>query len=514
MAAVESRVGLARQTAAVMRRDSGARLECRRMSLLATALFVAALCALASSPPALSAPPAASPPAAPQTGSGLVYDQEYPFIDYSGSPSRNDVARLQRRLASGRAKLEFREPRGYLDSLLEALRIDPSSQALVFSKTSLQVDKISPQTPRAIYFNDDTYVAWIAGSSLIEINTMDGMMGPVFYTLENRPSEPAHFERETTRCLNCHDTFSLGGGGVPNFLFLSAYTRRQNEIITNDVASATTDETPLPDRWGGWYITGKLGGLFNLGNILPSPTGRVPVSAVHPRDLASLDSLFDTHPYMTDKSDAVALLVLEHQVFAHNLIIHANYKSRMLMERDSPGSSTQGLTWKQLSPALQSRFEVLLEPLVRGFLFVDAARFTTPIRGNGGYRKWFEAQGPKDRLGRSLRDLDLDTRLFKHPLSFLIYSEGFEDLPPSAKEYVYRRLDQILTGRDRSPAFSGLSAGERLAIYQILRDTKPDFARIAGSNAAPLSNVRTSVSNVRTSVRTASRAMSDTMASR
>lgn len=451
---------------------------------------------LASSPAARSAAPTGQPsPAIPSpqrptatvpSESGLIYDQEYPFIDYSGKPSRNDVARLIARLQSGKARLVYREPRGYLDSLLRALRIDPSSQTLVFSKTSLQVDAISPQTPRAIYFNDDTYVAWIAGSTTIEINTMDGMMGPVFYTVDNRPASPLHFERQTTRCLNCHDTFSLSGGGVPNFLFLSAYTRRNGEIVTNDVANPTTDHTPLSARWGGWYVTGSLGGLFTLGNILPSSTGEVPVSSVHPRDLADLDSLFDTHPYLTDKSDAVALLVFEHQVFVHNLIIHANYKSRMLMEKAAPGSSTQGLSLEQLPPATQRRLEELLEPLVRGMLFVDAARLTTPIRGNSGYRQWFEAQGPKDRLGRSLRDLDLNTRLFKYPLSFLIYSEGFGDLPACAKEYVYRRLDEILSGRDKSRVFSSLLAADRAAIFEILRETKPDFARAAaGSASAP-----------------------------
>jgi hypothetical protein len=427
----------------------------------------------------------AAQPAAPliTTGAGLVYDRDYPFIGYSGTPQHNDIARLEARMQSGKVKLEYREPRGYLDSLLKALDIDPASQAIVFSKTSLQADIISPHTPRAIYFNDDTYVAWIEHTSLIEIATMDSMMGTVFYMMAERPGEPAGFERETTRCLSCHDTYSLSGGGVPNFLFLSAYTRDHHEIVTNTVAMPTTDSTPLPDRWGGWYVTGQLGGLEHLGNILPSPNGHAPLSAMRSPDLVSLDGLIDPDAYLTDTSDAVAVLVLEHQVYMHNLIIRANYKSRMLMERQQPGSSTATLTWKQLPPPVQRQLTSLLEPMVRAMLFVDAARIAIPVQGTAGFARTFQARGPRDPQGRSLRDLDLHSRLFKYPLSFLIYSEGFDYLPAVAKERLYKRLGDILTGRDTSPTFSRLSASDRLAILEILRATKPDFTRSLWLNA-------------------------------
>ncbi len=409
--------------------------------------------------------------------SALIYDSEYPYIDYSGRATHNDVARLAAELASGKVKLQFRPPRGYLDSLLEALNISPSSQTLVFSKTSLQTQIIGPASPRAIYFNDDTYVAWIRDTPQIEINTMDSALGPVFYTLNERPDPHPHLERESLRCLSCHDTFSLQGGGVPNFLFLSAYRIENGKVLTDTVATKTTDATPLTDRWGGWYVTGQFGGLLHLGNVLPLPADQpIPLSSVSRADVPNLDGFFDTQAYLTDKSDVVAVLVFENQVDVHNLIIHANYKSRMLLERESPGSSTKGLTWQQVSPATQRRFEALLEPLVRGMLFVGAANFPTPLRGNSGYARWFQSQGPFDRQGRSLRDLDLDTRLFKYPLSFLVYSKGFDYLVPSAKQYIYNRLIQILTGRDTDPAFSSLSASERKAILEILEATKPDFA--------------------------------------
>ena len=414
-----------------------------------------------------------------ETRSGFIYDHDYPFIGYSGTPAHNDVARLLARMRAGKVRLAYSEPRGYLDSLLEALGIDPDSQVLVFSKTSLQVDLISPQTPRAIYFNDDTYVAWIDHTSLLEIATMDSLMGTVFYTVRDRAADVPELERETTRCLSCHDTYSLSGGGVPNFLLLSAYTRKQGEILTNEVARQTSDATPLIDRWGGWYVTGSTGNLAHLGNILPSSTGAVPVAAVRPRDVATLEGLFDAKLYPTDTSDVVALLVLQHQVDIHNLIIHANYKLRSLLTRFRPGRFTAASHWNDLPAPLQCHFVELLEPLIRGVLMVDAAPLPHPMRGSAGFVRSFVARGPSDAQGRSLRDLDLDTRLFKYPLSFLIYSEGFADLPVAAKEYVYRRLEQILTGRDGSPTFAKLSGSDRRAILEILRATKPDFVRTA-----------------------------------
>ena len=77
------------------------------------------------------------------------YDAEYPQIGYSDKPTHNAIARLQQRLDKGEVKLEWRAPRGYLDSMLKVLNIDPSSQSLVFSKTSLQIAYISEKTPRA-----------------------------------------------------------------------------------------------------------------------------------------------------------------------------------------------------------------------------------------------------------------------------------------------------------------------------------------------------------------------------
>ena len=432
---------------------------------------------------AQAAPQTTAPHGAPgawQPNPALKYDQDYPFLRYSARPTHNAIAHLQDALARGTVKLQYRAPRGYLDSLLKALKISPTSQTLVFSKTSLQIQLISAHTPRAIYFNDDTYVAWISGTQLIEINTMDSALGTVFYTLQENPEGPPRIKRAMFECLACHDTFSMQGGGVPNFLFLSAYRIADGRVVTSTVAQKTVDSTPMLDRWGGWYVTGRLGGMLDLGNVMANSADRpIPLASLSRADVPNLDRFFDTKPYLTDKSDVVALLVLENQIDIHNLIIHANYKSRMLLERHTPGSSTRNLSWSELSPAMQRQFAGLLEPLVRGMLFVGAAPLPAPVEGNSGYAQWFQSLGPFDARGRSLRDLDLKSRLFKYPLSFLIYSKGFDYLIPSVRQYVYARLYQVLSGRDRRPAFASLTPRERRAILEILKATKPAFAKVA-----------------------------------
>jgi hypothetical protein len=181
----------------------------------------------------------------------LRYDVDYPTIGYADPPHHNAIARLQERLERGETQLEFKGPRGYLDSLLKALGIDPSSQVLVYSKTSLQIDWINAATPRAIYFNDDAYVAWVQGSDLLEMSVMDDDVGAVFYTLPNREAATPPFERQTSQCLTCHDTFAMAGGGVPRFLIASTVVDTEGIALQDETSHETDDQTPLADRWGG-----------------------------------------------------------------------------------------------------------------------------------------------------------------------------------------------------------------------------------------------------------------------
>src|SRR5690349_8120949 len=76
-----------------------------------------------------SASAVATPPAPREP---LRYDTEYPSMRYATAPRTDPVAKLAERLARGELKLERDPQRGYLDSLLAALEMDPASQTLVF----------------------------------------------------------------------------------------------------------------------------------------------------------------------------------------------------------------------------------------------------------------------------------------------------------------------------------------------------------------------------------------------
>ena len=426
----------------------------------------------------LSSAVAAGAPNAPLPPSGLRYDVDYPVIGYFQTPVDNEIARLQARLDRGEVVLEFSAPRGYLDSLLKALRIDPSSQVLVYSKTSLQFRQIRAATPRAIYFNDDTYVAWVQGSDLLEVATMDSTRGAVFYTLPNHRVASPRAQRETFTCLSCHDTFSLTGGGVPRFLLLSGMVNADGALLPRQISTETDDRTPLSERWGGWYVTGQHEGQVHRGNMMPrSPAELLDMERARRGNLATLDALFDTRPYLSNRSDIVALLVLEHQLYIKNLITRLNFKTRSFLAREAQQRSLAQIRWQDTSPVTRRSLQQMMDQLVEAMLFAHAAPLTGRIQGGAGFERSFERLGPRDASGRSLRDFDLQRRLFRYPLSYVIYSEGFDALPQPTRAYLYRRLAVILTDLDRSATFAHLSATDRQAILQILTATKADFAR-------------------------------------
>jgi hypothetical protein len=116
-------------------------------------------------------------------------------------------------------------------------------------------------------------------------------------------------------------------------------------------------------------------------------------------------------------------------------------------------------------------------------MFAWEAPLSAPIAGTTTFAGDFTALGPRDSKGRSLRDFDLTSRLFKHRLSYLIYTPAFDALPQPAKQYFYRRLLDVLQGKDQSREFTVIPVAEKQAIFEILRETKPEFAKlIAGES--------------------------------
>ena len=386
---------------------------------------------------------------------GYVPYSEAP-IHYRTAEVRDPVAKLQQRLDRGEARLMYEPGRGYLKSVLQALDIPVSSQTLLFSKTSFQYRKISPQTPRALYFNDDVYVGWVRDGKALEIVSFDPMQGAIFYILDEAEAARPRFERAELDCTQCH--VAPETRGVPGVLLRSVYANPSGSQASRAASFVTGHESPLRDRWGGWYVTGTHGRQTHMGNAFVR-------DREHPEELdraaganvMDLSTRFDITPYLSGHSDIVAQLVQAHQTQMHNLITLTNYQTRLALHAKAPAR----------------QYEAPAEQLVRYLLFADEAPLEDRIAGSTSYAAEFAARGPRDPRGRSLRDFDLRTRLFKYPCSYLIYSEAFDALPDPARAYVYRRLLDILSGRDRSPDFARLTPEDRRAILDILLATKP-----------------------------------------
>jgi hypothetical protein len=397
---------------------------------------------------------------------------EQPPIEYSKSTPDNRLAKLQAALDSGEVELPRESQQGYLRALLAKLEIPPESQMLVFSKTSMQRDRISPRTPRALYFDDDVYVGYCHAGDDIEMAVADPQLGAVFYTLDQTNHEAPRMVRETHRCLQCHGATQTDD--TPGFLVRSLFVGGSGLPILSEGSQRVDHSTPIEDRWGGWYVTGARGAQDHLGNLVirdrdaPKPWKN---EAANPADL---DDLIRAENYLTPHSDVVALLVFEHQTHVHNLITKASFAARQALHYEEGLNKALGEPEGNRLESTTRRIENAGEKLVEGLLFVNEAPIKEPIAGNSGFAEGFTKRGPRDAHGRSLRDLQLADRLFKYPCSYLIYSPTFDALPPVMKDYVANRLREILAG-ENDENYSHLSSADRQAISEILCETKPDF---------------------------------------
>lgn len=359
------------------------------------------------------------------------------------------IARMEQRLRSGQVQLEFQQAggRGYLDSVLEAFGIPVSSQTLVFSKTSAQFRLISPSNPRALYFNDDVYIGWVPGGPFLEVSAATAEGQAVFYTLPQDPEAPPSFRLDAQgSCLQCHD--SARTDNVPGHMLRSVYPDPQGMPYFGQGTLDVRPSTPLAERWGGWYVTGTTGGIHR-GNAVIAAENRASQLDQGPGvDVTDLSGRFDVGRYLSPHSDVVAHLALTHQVRMHNAIAFAAREARTaLAYRDSTRARFGELSEASLA-SVQRRIERPAEKVVAELLFLDEAPLGGPLTGTSGFAADFAAAGRRDGQGRSLRDLDLRTRLLKYPCSWLIYSDAFDGMPPETKDYVYRRLDELLVGEN------------------------------------------------------------------
>ncbi len=391
--------------------------------------------------------------------------RDHPAIAYSSGPTTDAVAALNERLETGAVDLRFEPGSGYLRSVLEVLDVPVESQTLVFSQTSLQAPLINFHNPRAVYFSDTVAVGWVRGGDILEVAVQDPQQGVIFYSLEQTRGAAPRFVRDNS-CLACH--LSWETLAVPGLMVQSMYPLRDERSYA--VGFTTIHGSPMEQRWGGWWVTGDHGGAAHIGNVPVMPADRDLSKPANPTAvLETVEGWFDLDAFPSAYSDVVALLVLAHQTHITNLITRAGWEARVAAAE--PG------------PAADDRVAEAVQELVDYMLFVDEAPLAGAVRGSSGFAERFAARGPQDRQGRSLRQFDLRTRLFRYPVSYMIYSEAFDALPATVKDAVYARTWEILSGQEKQERYQTLTPREREAVIQILRDTKQDLPSFFGAAA-------------------------------
>ncbi len=398
---------------------------------------------------------------------------DHSAIQYNSAAVADRVAGLQQRLRSGEAKLKFDDRHGYLEAVLKALQVPVSSQVLVFSKTSFQAPRISPRQARALYFTDDVFVGWVPGGDVLEFAAVDPRQGVIFYTMDQDGGTKPRLDRRD-ECLQCHA--SGGTLGVPGLVVRSVFVERSGMPFFQAGGFVTDHRSPLSKRWGGWYVTGTHGEQRHMGNVFAE-------DREHPEDLdrekganvADLKGRIDTGNYLAASSDIVALMVLEHQTRMTNLITRVGWETRLALSDQKAMNAAMKEPEDRISESTRRRIDNAAEALLKYMLYTDEALLDAPVKGSSRFAEEFAAQGPRDHLKRSLRDLDLTRRMFRYPCSFLIYGTEFDALPAVVRERVLRRLWEVLSGADQTAVYARLTAEDRRAVYEILLDTRRDL---------------------------------------
>ncbi|MBM3965569.1 MAG: hypothetical protein FJ308_10980 [Planctomycetes bacterium] len=439
---------------------------------------------------------------------------EQPPIRYSASESKDPVALLKNRIESGQVILRKEKDFGYLRDVLRELNVLPESQVLVFSKTSFQIHKISPTNPRAIYFNDSVYVGYVPGSDTIELAANDPSLGAVFYTLDGGEVDPsigesaaevagiagpnqrlsataferrnaaqnARLVRDRGQCLSCHATSRTEN--VPGYLVRSVYPDRSGRPRTGSSSYATDYRSSFAQRWGGWYVTGTHGNLRHMGNAFA-------IDRDDPQKLdteagANLTKLPERVPqgvHLVPQSDLVALMVLEHQVRLHNLITKANYEARQAITLDATMNQALGRDPEYRTESTRRRIHTAANALADGLFFRNEPLLESEVSGNSRFAEIFSSLQPRAEQNESLRELDLKTRLFRYPLSYMIYTPEFRELPHEILTLVQSQLlgefnaddaqQSIDEGETASRSAVRWSQSQREAIRRILEQTAP-----------------------------------------
>lgn len=404
---------------------------------------------------------------------------ELPPFNYSQALPHDGITGLQARIASGSLNLGHTD-REVVQTLLRELRIPPESQLLVFSKTSLQRQRIHPSKPRSLFFNDNCYLGWVPGG-LVEITSLDPVLGPVFYSFDPSAwkTNLDHCVSRDADCLRCHGgTFVRG---IPGLILRSVFTDATGEPMLKYGSELVDFRTPFTNRWGGWYVTGRHGSAVHRGNMCATEKDeQLTVDFRRGANVTDLSRFFDASNYLTNTSDIVALLILEHQTAMQNTLTRASLNSRHMLEyqKNLQCELKETVTDEPVYPSVKSVLDSSAREIVDDLLFKDEAELPIGIQGSAGFAKAFGANARRASDGSSLKDLQINGHLFKNRCSYLIYSDSFLDLPKQLKRRVYRRLAGALTSTEPDSRYAYLEPDERARLVEILRQTFPEFTEL------------------------------------
>jgi hypothetical protein len=379
-------------------------------------------------------------------------DFEAPEHGYYDTQPRDPFSKLASSIAKGQLAIDTSSETRYLGDLLKVLNVPASSQALVYSATSLQLSYISIEHPRAMYFNEDVYVGHVRGGR-IEVISMDPELGAIFsiFDVPRKPGQPVTVER-SERCMNCHANGSTGR--VPGVVLKSVMPGPNNGSLDSYRRDQIGHQVPLADRFGGWHVTGAEGFSDHRGNLLGRYVdGKIVTSPALPGQYADLSV------YLRPSSDILPLLVLDHQAAFTNKLTELVYRWR--------GARVRGA-----EAGLQEK----IDEFVRYTLFADEVPLPKGgFPGDPDYRRDFAAAGRTDSQGRSWREFDLKTRMFRYRCSYMLDTALFRGIPVPLQERIFGRMRQALDPAKPDPRYAYLPVAEKTAIVEILRGTM--FAR-------------------------------------
>ncbi|NBV52530.1 MAG: hypothetical protein EBR83_03210 [Verrucomicrobia bacterium] len=398
---------------------------------------------------------------------------EEPPINYSATQTNDRATAINAAFQSRADEIRSMPAKKRLKWLLDELGVPVESQLLVFSKTSMQRDLINPETPRVLYFSDEAYVGWSVTGSF-EVAVFDANLGTTFYLFDQHATKNEPLLERSGDCLLCHSRHEH----TPTLRTRSTYPDGNGEPLSGSGGANIAPSTPLAERWGGWYVTGTKAPFEHRANLTGKKADDFEgPNALPTRNLATLDGVVDTHRYLLKTSDVIPMLMHDHQVHVHNVLSTANQDARIALHRWPAMREILGLP-KDAPPqgSCVVVFDSQAEKILDALLCRDEAAWPSGgIQSDGVFASAYAKTRKPDARGRSLRDLDLQTRLFRYRCSPLIYSQGFATLPRELRDIVLLRLSSGLRAFPPSPSFGHLADAERVAIHEILTQTMPDL---------------------------------------